>query len=84
MNGRAGNVNLQLDRALMRHDMSHINAIVTGTTVREEYTTHGLHLNSRGKMSLTHLTAESTYVMGMCQVGTIVFLLLPLLEPLLS
>jgi len=49
MNGRAGNVNLQLDRALMRHDMSHINAIVTGTTVREEYTTHGLHLNSRGK-----------------------------------
>jgi hypothetical protein len=30
----------------------------TGATVREEYTTHGLHLNSRSKMRLTHLTAE--------------------------
>jgi hypothetical protein len=25
---------------------------------REEYTTHGLHLNSRGKKSLMHLIAE--------------------------
>jgi len=50
---------LQLDRALMRYDMPHINVIDTGTTVREEYTTHGLHLNSRGKTRLTHLMAES-------------------------
>jgi hypothetical protein len=27
--------------------------------VREAYITHGLHLNSRGKMRLTHLIAES-------------------------
>jgi hypothetical protein len=59
MNRRVMSVNLQLDRALMRHDMSHINITDTGTIVREEYTTHGLHLNSRGKMRLTHLTVES-------------------------
>jgi hypothetical protein len=52
-------VNLQLDRTLMRCDMSHVNIIDTGTVVREQYTTHGLHLNSRGKMRLTHFTAES-------------------------
>jgi hypothetical protein len=34
----------QPDRALMRHDMSHINVTDTGTTVREEYRTHGLYL----------------------------------------
>jgi hypothetical protein len=43
----------------MSHDMSHISVTDTGTIVREEYTTHGLHLNSGGNMSLTHLTAES-------------------------
>jgi hypothetical protein len=59
MNGRVRSVNLQLDRALMRHDVFHINVIDTGTIVREEYTAHSLHLNSRGKMSLTHLIPES-------------------------
>jgi hypothetical protein len=49
----------QLDRALMGCDMSHINVTDTGTVVRERYTTHDLHLNSRGKMRLTHLNAES-------------------------
>jgi hypothetical protein len=52
------NVNFQLDRALMGCDVSHINVIDTGTFVREEYTTHGLHLNSRGNMRLTHLIVE--------------------------
>jgi hypothetical protein len=60
MNGRVRSGNLQLDRALMRH-MSHIIVTDTGTIVSEEYTTHGLHLNSRGKMSLTHLTVESMH-----------------------
>jgi hypothetical protein len=55
MNGRVRSVNLQLDRALMRHDMSHINVIDPGTIVREEYIAYGLHLNSKGKMRLTHL-----------------------------
>jgi len=41
--------------------MSHINVIETGSSVKEEYTTHGLHLNSRGKMRLTHLIAESIH-----------------------
>jgi hypothetical protein len=59
MNGSARSVNMRLDRALMSHDISHINVIGTGTIVREEYTTHGLHLNYRGNMRLTHLTADS-------------------------
>jgi hypothetical protein len=40
-------------------DMSHINVTDRGTVVREEYITHGLHLNSRGKMRLTHLVEGS-------------------------
>jgi hypothetical protein len=39
--------------------MFHINVTDTGTIVREEYTTHGLHNNSRGKTRLTHIIAES-------------------------
>jgi lipoate-protein ligase B len=39
--------------------MSHINVTDIGTIVREEYTMHGLHLNFRGAMKLTHLSAES-------------------------
>jgi hypothetical protein len=38
--------------------MSHI-VTDTGIIVREEYTTYGLHLNSRGKLRLTHLIMES-------------------------
>jgi hypothetical protein len=33
--------------------MSHINVIDTDTTVRKVDTTHGLHINSRGKMRLS-------------------------------
>jgi len=54
-------VNLQLERALMGHDMPHINVTDTGTVVREEYITHDLHLNSRCNMRLTHLIAGSMY-----------------------
>jgi hypothetical protein len=59
MNGRVFSVNIRLDRTLMRCDMSHINAIDAGTAVREDYTTRGLHLNSRGKMRLIHLIEEN-------------------------
>jgi hypothetical protein len=38
--------------------MSHIGVVDTTTIVREEYTTHGLHLSSRGKLNLTLLTAK--------------------------
>jgi hypothetical protein len=61
MNGRVRSVNLRLDRALMNHDMSHSNVTETGTAVREECTTHGLHLNSRHKMRLTYLIAENIH-----------------------
>jgi hypothetical protein len=62
MKGGVRSVNLQLDKTLMRHDMSHINVTDTGTIVREEYIlTHGLHLNSRGKVRFTHLIAESIH-----------------------
>jgi len=43
----------------MGHDMLHI-VTDTGAIVTEEYTTHGLHLNSRGKTKLTCLIVEST------------------------
>jgi len=52
LNGKVRSVNLQLDWALMGRGMSHINVTDTGTIVREEYITHGSHLNSSGKMRL--------------------------------
>jgi hypothetical protein len=58
MNERVRRVNLQLDRALMGSDMAHIGFIDTASFVRDDYRTHGLHLNSQGKRRLTHLIAE--------------------------
>jgi hypothetical protein len=58
MNGRVRSMNLRLDRALMKRDMAHIGIIDAATFAREDFTTHGLHLNSRGKKRLTHLVAE--------------------------
>jgi hypothetical protein len=59
MNRRVRSVNLQLDRALKRCNMSHVYVTDTNIIVRDNYRTYGLHLNSRSKMRLTHLTAES-------------------------
>jgi hypothetical protein len=42
----------------MRRDMSHIGIIDAASIAREDFTTHGLHLNSRGKKRLTQLIAE--------------------------
>jgi hypothetical protein len=58
MNKRVRTMNLRLDRALMGRDMAHIGVTDTASLVRDNYTIHGLHLNSRGKRRLTHLTAE--------------------------
>jgi hypothetical protein len=58
MNERVRRVNFQLDRALMGRDTDHIGVIDTASFVRDDYTTHGLHLNSRGRRRLTHLIAE--------------------------
>jgi hypothetical protein len=58
MNERVRRVNLQLDWALMGRDMAHIGVIDTASFVRDDYTSHGLHLNSRGKRRLTHLITE--------------------------
>jgi hypothetical protein len=58
MNGRVRSMNLRLDRALMRRDMSHIGVIDSSSIAREDFTMHGLHLNSRGKKRLMHLIAE--------------------------
>ncbi|KAJ4438345.1 hypothetical protein ANN_14287 [Periplaneta americana] len=52
-------VNLRIDLAQLERDMAHINIIDTSSIVREEYTNYGLHLNSRGKDSLTRLIADS-------------------------
>jgi hypothetical protein len=53
MNGGGRSMNLQLDRALMRRDSSHIGIIDAASIAREDFTTHGLHLRR-----LTHLIAE--------------------------
>jgi hypothetical protein len=58
MNRRVGSMNLWLDRALMRHDMSHINVTDSSSFVRGDLTRHGLHLSSRGKKRLKQLVAE--------------------------
>jgi hypothetical protein len=58
VNGRVRNINLWLDGDLIRHDMSHTGVTDTSPLVREDYTVHGLHLNSRGKKTLVQLTAE--------------------------
>jgi hypothetical protein len=59
MNSRVRSVYLQLNKALMGCDMSHTDVIDTGTLVTEEYITHDVHVNYRGKMRLTYLIAES-------------------------
>jgi hypothetical protein len=42
----------------MRHNISHIGVTDTSSIVREDYTMHGLHLNSQGKRRLKQLIAE--------------------------
>jgi hypothetical protein len=51
---------LRLDRAMMGCDMAHTAIINVASFVRDDYMTHGLHLNSRGRRRLTHLIAERT------------------------
>jgi hypothetical protein len=58
MNGKIRSMNLRLGRALMRCDMSDIGIIDAASIVRKDFTSHGLHLNSRGKKRLTQLIAE--------------------------
>jgi hypothetical protein len=58
MNERVRRVNLRLDRALMGRDTAHIGVTDTASFVRYDYTTHGLHLNSKGIRRLMHLIAE--------------------------
>jgi hypothetical protein len=57
INRKVRSVNLQFDRALLGQGMSHICVIDTSTFVREEFMTHGLHLNLRGTR-LTLLIAD--------------------------
>jgi hypothetical protein len=51
-------MNLWLDQALTGCDMSDTGVTDTASFVREDYTSHGLHLNSRGKRKIINLTAE--------------------------
>jgi hypothetical protein len=46
MNEKVRSVNLHPDQALMVRGTSHIGVIDTTSIMREEYMTHGLHLNS--------------------------------------
>jgi hypothetical protein len=74
MNRKVRSVNLWLDRALLGQDMSHVGVIDTLTFRREEFMTHGLHLNSRGKRRLTLLIADGLnggHVLGMSSIPVI-------------
>jgi len=51
-------VNLKLDRALLGCGKSHICVIEITSFQREDFMTHGLHLNSRDKKKLTLLIAK--------------------------
>ena len=51
--------NLRLHRILHGCVKSHIRVTETTSYQREEFTTHGLRINSRGKMKLTLLVAKS-------------------------
>jgi hypothetical protein len=55
----------------LTRDMAHINVIETASFVRDDYTTHDLHLNSRGKRRLMHLIAERISGGHVSSVGSI-------------
>jgi hypothetical protein len=66
INGRARSMNLWLDWALMRHNMSQIG--VTNTCIaREDYTMHGLHLSTLGRRGSCNLLLRG-WVVVMRQV----------------
>lgn len=52
-------VNVSLDRALLGRGKSHIRVIDMTSFQRDEFMTHGLHLNSRGQRKLTLLIPKS-------------------------
>ena len=58
MNRTVKSVNLRLDRTLLGQRMSHVGVMDTTTLKRDEFTTHGLHLNWRGKRRLMLLIAD--------------------------
>jgi hypothetical protein len=53
-------VNLRLHRTLYGCGKCHSRVIETTSFQREVFTTHGLHINSRGKKKLTLLTAKNS------------------------
>ena len=75
MNRKMRTVNLRLDRALLGHGMSHLGVVDTTTIGREEYTTHVLHLNSKGKRKLMLLIADKLdrgHVSGVSSIPVII------------
>jgi hypothetical protein len=61
MNKRIGSINLQLCRALMGCDMSHISVIDASSFVREDFMRHSLHLNSGGKKRHKQFSCNNTF-----------------------
>jgi len=58
MQRRVRSLSLRLDRALLSPETSHIGLIDVSSIGRLGYTSHGLHLNSRGKRKLSKLIAD--------------------------
>lgn len=55
---RVRSMNARLGSALMRPNASHIGVIEVDSIKRDDYSSHGLHLNSRGKKKLSLLIAN--------------------------
>ncbi|KAJ4425506.1 hypothetical protein ANN_27700 [Periplaneta americana] len=55
---RVRSMNARLGRALIRPNASHIGVIEVCSIKRDYYTSHGLHLNSKGKKKVSHLIAN--------------------------
>jgi hypothetical protein len=64
-------MNLRLQWSLMRQDTSNTGVSDTSSIARENYTMHGLHLNSRGKKRLMQLTAGNVVGGHMLDISSI-------------
>ena len=79
INWKLKSVNLKRDRAQLECGKSNICVVQTTSFQRDDFTTHGLRLNFRGKKKITRLIAKGIDD-KMCQ-AVAVFLLSPVQEP---
>jgi hypothetical protein len=71
MNSKVRSVNLSLDCAQMGRGMSHIDFIYITSIVREQFRTHGLHLNFQSKRKLIAKSQGNNHVSGINSIPVI-------------